>query len=345
MVLINPVVQPSRKPITELVGNLQEGAYYVDNSFQRKLVWTDKQKVRLIETILMNYPIPEIYIWDQGADPTTGKQRHSIVDGQQRLSTLRQFISNEFLLKPHFLNQENVSEGYAGKYWKDLRDEDKKTIWEYLFNVRTIPNQISLDEIRAVFMRLNETDKSLNPQELRNAEFNGAFIEAAEEIAGIGFWRKWNIFNEAQIRRMIDIEFTSSLLIFLRNGIVSDTASSINEAYDIFNDNYEYRQKDIDTVSAFLDFLDALLQKHPQLQEMFTTPNNIYSLFAVYIKNQDNGLVQKNTDKLLTFIAAYSEKLDHKAIHDYREGSSSRTRSKSNREKRVFSLEDWLLTA
>lgn len=339
---LNALIQPTRKPVTDLVADLQKKNYFVDKSFQRKLVWTEKQKIRLIETILMNYPIPEIYIWDQGADPDSGAQTHSIVDGQQRLTTLNQFVANEFPLKANYLDDENKTENYADKFWKDLNPDDKKIIWEYLFNVRVIPASITEQEIRAIFMRLNETDKSLNPQELRHAEFNGSFITAAEEISNFPFWHKWNIFTDSQIRRMGDIDFASSLLIFLRQGITTDTAQSINDIYDTYNDIYEERQNDIEKVKNFLDFFDMQLERFPALRSLFTKPNNIYTVFAIDDMHRDRGnLLRNNIDKLVSFVSSYEEGRG-KIIADYKEGVSSRTRSKTSREKRIFSLENWL---
>ena len=340
---LNNLIQPHRIPVTEIVTKMREQSYFVDDSFQRKLVWTEKQKARLIETILINYPVPEVYLWEQGADAETGEVTYSIVDGQQRLTALQQFTSNEWPLKVAYLDDDNKEEHYAGKYWKDLGGEDKKKIWEYIFTVRTIPKSVTKEEIRAVFKRLNETDRSLNPQELRNAVFNGEFITAAEEIANDHFWRKWGIFSEPQIRRMGDIEFASSLLIFLREGIVTDSPRSINAMFDSYNDIYENRNEDLDEIKTFLKFLDTVLEKNTALTKMFTKANNIYSLFCVYITNKKNNTPLKDKiNKLNDFVIAYENEKEHPAIKAYTEGVSSRTRSKSSREKRFYALEDWL---
>ena len=70
----------------------------VDNSFQRKYVWTLKHQIKLIETILMGFPIPEIYLWQRNTNPETGETQFAIVDGQQRLGALTDFINNDFKL-------------------------------------------------------------------------------------------------------------------------------------------------------------------------------------------------------------------------------------------------------
>jgi len=343
---LNNSIQTTRPPVSEVVQKLRDGIYFVDNSFQRRLVWTEKQKARLIETILMNYPIPEIYIWDQGADPESGTQKYSIVDGQQRLTALVQFISNEFALKTSYLDDDNKTAAWADAQWKDLSDLLKKHIWEYVLNVRTIPSAITPAEITVVFTRLNETDKSLNPQEMRNAEFNGEFIKAAEILANNEFWRRWGIFKESEIRRMGDIEFTSGLLIFARKGIVSDSPKALNEIYDSYNDKYEEKEKDIALIQSFLVFLEKQLQSHAILGSFFTKPNNIYSLFcALEVMKLRGQFDQFSVEKLCRFVEVYESAAENEFTADYREGSSSRTRSKVSREKRIFGLINFILAA
>lgn len=82
------------------------------------------------------------------------------------------------------------------------------------------------DEIAKLFLRLNRTNTTLNPQELRNAEFNGEFLRLAEEIAQNEFWDNYKIFTQSDIRRMQDIQFISTLLIFLRMGIEQDNTQN-----------------------------------------------------------------------------------------------------------------------
>ena len=71
---LNAIIQSERPSVTNIVTKMRSSEYFVDNSFQRRLVWTEKQKIRLIETILTNYPMPEIYLWQQPADPEIGRQ-------------------------------------------------------------------------------------------------------------------------------------------------------------------------------------------------------------------------------------------------------------------------------
>src|SRR2546421_5325680 len=61
--------------------------------FQRKPVWTDKQRSFLIESILMEIPIPEVYV--QVTQAEDGTEQYGVVDGQQRLRTILQFVGIE----------------------------------------------------------------------------------------------------------------------------------------------------------------------------------------------------------------------------------------------------------
>ena len=236
---LNDVIQPTRPTVADLVERLRTKDLYVDNSFQRRLVWTEKQKIRLIETILIGFPMPEIYLWQQPTDVDTGKQKQSIVDGQQRLTTLAQFVSNEWPLKAASLDFSDKE--YAGLYWRDLTVASKQSFWDYVITARTIPSDITAEQITSIFRRLNETDRSLNPQELRNAEFNGAFIRAAEEVANLEGFGRLGMFTDSQIRRMYDIQFASSLLIFLRRGLIEESLSNVNETYDMYMSSPQFQ--------------------------------------------------------------------------------------------------------
>lgn len=59
--------------------------------FQRRLVWSNKDKVEFVKTVLEGYPFPEIYIAAGNVDPKTGEGCELLVDGQQRITTLYQY--------------------------------------------------------------------------------------------------------------------------------------------------------------------------------------------------------------------------------------------------------------
>lgn len=344
----NSEINFSELNVAGVVKGLREGEYFVDRDFQRRLVWTDRQKVRLIETVLMEFPMPEIYVWEQPPNPETLAQTYSVVDGQQRISTLRQFINNEWPLKSSYLDEERQEASFANLFWKDLSQDEKSTVLTYRINSRLIPPNVTKDEIRLIFARLNETDRSLNPQELRNATLNGEFLNASVLVADSDEMKSLDIFSANDTRRMLDVEFASQLLGYERNGITNETAKSINELYDKYSNEYPSAETDITKVCKSLRKIRSLFADD-QIKTFFETQNNIYTLHAFLDiePDRDQDVIR---GALAEFVNSYRNAPpadDPEAevdidIAEYRKGASSRTRSKSSRSSRVFALRKWV---
>ena len=127
--------------IQQIFNDFNDGVLIVDTSYQRRSIWLERDKVRLIETILMGLIIPEVYFWDAETDPDTGKTITHIVDGQQRINAIAQFINNEFKLSKDFLIDQDISERYGNKYFCDLTNEDKILIWTFNLSVVRIKDK------------------------------------------------------------------------------------------------------------------------------------------------------------------------------------------------------------
>jgi len=338
----NDVIQSTRASVAKLVGSFQKGSYFVDESFQRRLVWGPKQKVRLLETILVGYPIPEIYIHRQTTNTKTGEEKFSIVDGQQRISTLSQYISGEWELKASYLDLENRGEDFAGLEWDDLPEHRKSQIYDFMINVREIPSSIDIAEIRKIFKRLNETDRSLNPQEIRHAQFTGKFVAFAEKLADEDFWSEWEIFTDRQVRRMADVEFTTSILSYFKNGIVTDSAATINKLYDNYNETYPGIRADQRRFRDVLSRVEYLFEEDDKLSDFFSKTVHLYTLIVLIDKHGYVPNKKEMVERLCEFVAKNDATKKTKLILEYRRGSEQRTRSKVSREIRYEALLQFL---
>ncbi len=168
----------NRKTVSEIFTMFDEKKLIVDDSYQRRSVWSEKDKVRLIETILLQLIIPELFFWRADTDPETGASITHIVDGQQRIKAIYSFINNEFKLKSQFLLDDSIKKAYANKYFRDLDTETRKTFWNYPLMIIEIDSKATRDDIITMFNRLNLTDYNLNDQEKRNS-VSGEFAALA----------------------------------------------------------------------------------------------------------------------------------------------------------------------
>ena len=297
-----------RKSVKWLTDQIKNELLFVDNSFQRHYVWTVKNQMRLIETILVGYAIPEIYIWERETDSLTGSTKLSIVDGQQRLGAIADFINDKFALKVSAID--NKSASFAGKKFSDLSEDERNTIWRYPFSVRFIRYNVERDDIVKMFLRLNSTSASLNPQELRNAEFGGEFIRLANDIADNDFWGRNESFNVYDLRRMLDIEFISSILIFFRLGIEEETTqSALNKAYDTFNEKYDEAEQDKNLFLQLLEMADQVINGKEEVKKFLKKKVHLYTLITAlyYFYKKYGKLTEENVRNYYIFISAYNE--------------------------------------
>jgi hypothetical protein len=247
------------------------GDLVIKPPFQRNPVWSRRQESSLIDTILLEYPIPEIYM--QELTDAGGNQKHVLVDGQQRIRTILSFVGGEFEL-------EDESPSWAGLSFEDLTAQDRKKIFEYHFVVRLLP-EIPDDEVRSIFQRLNRNTTVLNAQELRHATYWGPFIKLMEDIADWEFWSDSGIFSANDRRRMLDIEFISELAVAVLNGL-QNKKKQLEEFYQ----QYETTFDDAERIrSTYLQVLGEIAQILPNIAKTrWRKKSDFYTLFVTMAK-------------------------------------------------------------
>ncbi len=137
--------------------------------YQRRLRWTNVEKSRLIESLLLNIPVPPVFFYEADA------ARYEVMDGQQRLNTIRDFFAGDFALSGL-----KVLKPFNGLRYTKCPPRIKRTLDRATISVTVLlmeseldgPTecQFSITDIRRlVFDRLNTGGRRLNAQELRNA--------------------------------------------------------------------------------------------------------------------------------------------------------------------------------
>jgi hypothetical protein len=147
--------------------------------YQRRLVWDEKKKSLFIESLLMNIPVPPVFLYE------TDLSRYEVMDGQQRLNAILEFYENN--LKLRGLETWSALNGYTYSKCppRIQRGLDRRRISATVLLAENREKSAHVDSIRReVFERLNTGGLSLNPQELRNSLYSGDFNDLIIELAG-----------------------------------------------------------------------------------------------------------------------------------------------------------------
>lgn len=330
--------------------------------YQRNSVWNEKAKSYLMDTIIRGLPIPPIFM-RQSIDVTTKKTYREIIDGQQRLRAITEYIDNKFpISKTH-------NEKYGGMFYKDLKEEIQEQILDYDIFVEII-NEKDDPVIYDMFARLNTNNCVLNRQEIRNSRFWGEFKVAAYNTAAE--YRELlydnKIFNDKQFSRMDDVELISMLLNLFIDGITSDTPNSMDKLYAQYDknfDEFEDIKYKFDSIMNEINYIYEYLNGNVRC---FTSKVYFYTLFATLL-HQMYGIkdvtiwrsklfsyenIKDNRNKLISQIGQFEneyelcvnqndEKSDlYAGFLLFAKNHRSRTTNKNERMERIQFFSDYL---
>jgi uncharacterized protein with ParB-like and HNH nuclease domain len=190
---------------------IEEGDINLSPDFQRNFVWNSVQKSRLIESILLRIPLPMFYFSEDNVGKIT------IVDGLQRLTTIKEFMDNKFPLR----NLEYLEESCGGKYYFDsgkkigLEPKYKRWFNQTQFSVNVIdpssPSKVKYD----IFRRINTGGKPLKNQEIRNCLASSELRNTLNEMVGLPEFKSATD-NSIKSMRMEDQEVVLRFLYFYR---------------------------------------------------------------------------------------------------------------------------------
>lgn len=183
--------------VAGLVRRLNEGAILIPSfgekdgrittaGFQRGFVWTKRQMDRFIESLLLGYPVPGIFLVRQ-----TVNNRHLVLDGQQRLETLRRFYQGLHASRAFVLD--NVSDQFKGRSYSSLDEAARFRLDDSFLRATIVASDGSAEVNEAVyniFERLNSGGTQLTPHEIRVALYAGPFVQTLEDLNQDAAWRE-----------------------------------------------------------------------------------------------------------------------------------------------------------
>ena len=205
--------------IFEYLRQLNKGKIKIQPDFQRNQVWTTVQKSRFIESVILNFPLPPIYL-NETKDST-----YIVIDGLQRTTALQEFYNGDFALTGI-----EALPKYNGRYFKEPKNNSKSGIkFDYSEIVLPEPLQSKFEDkkltifilkpstpmvvIYDLFNRINTGGTQLNRQEVRNCIFIGKSTQLLKELSEENYFKKaidWGVSD----KRMKDREVVLRYLTF-----------------------------------------------------------------------------------------------------------------------------------
>ncbi len=219
--------------IGELISLYEQHEIEIHPEFQRFFRWNEYQKTRLIESIILGFPIPPIFV-SQREDGVW-----DVVDGLQRLSTIYEFIGilkdeNGEKLKPLELKGTKYLPSFAGKMWEDsehlegsrigLTPPQRLLIKRAKININILQKESDPSAKYELFQRLNTGGSIANPQEVRSCiivSLNPSLYKWMKKLSDDDNFQSCIAFNDKLLDEQYDLEILSRFLV-LRSIEISD---------------------------------------------------------------------------------------------------------------------------
>lgn len=260
---IRIVTEQARYPVKSIKSMLDGGDYKLNPEYQRRKRWDNGRKSRLIESFIMNVPLPPVFLYEYDYS------KFEVMDGLQRLTTIFDFYSGNFALEDLGYWKE-----LEGKKYDELPEEIQKGIdRRYISSIvlleetaKTPEEAESLKQI--VFERLNSGGEKLTPQETRNALYNGEFNQLCLTLSKNEKFRKmWGIPLESDgeeklltseaYRKMDDVQLVLRFFAYRFIDVLTGTVEEFLDDYLKQANNFPAKTL-LELENLFIDTVDTV---------------------------------------------------------------------------------------
>lgn len=260
---IRIVTEQARYPLDSITGLLDSGHYKLDPDYQRRHRWSAGQKSRLIESFIMNVPVPPIFLYEYDFN------RYEVMDGLQRLTAIKEFYANTFPLSG--LEYWTELEGLAYNHLPSrIRDGISR---RYLSSIVLLKETSHGEEDperlkRFVFGRINTGGVQLSPQEVRNALYDGPMNDQCKKLAtALALRRLWGIPED--VERLV--------------GLAAEADAALTDVSDIPADEDEETPL-IPRAWREMTDVELVLRFFANRQRMIVYRDNIRGYLDAYLK-------------------------------------------------------------
>lgn len=270
------VSQSTNMTVAEYCAAMHRNEIIVNKNYQRSdQVWPDVARSFLIESIVLGFPIPKIYLHSI-THLKTRQTIKEIVDGQQRSRAIYDYFYDKFALSKHLETEE----------LRDLTYSELPEEWQSRFISASISIDLFLsataDEVVQVFRRMNSYTVPLNPEELRNAAHQGLFKWFVYEKSGkySAALTELGAFGAKGLVRMQDFKLYTEILHAVEHGITTTNKKALDSLYRTYDKEFARS----DEFSQCLDFaFDRIVQMAFLKGTNIAKPHMLYSLALALI--------------------------------------------------------------
>jgi hypothetical protein len=292
-------------------------------SYQRNDIWTEKAQMDLISSIKNGMPIPNFFLHRKK------DEIFDVADGQQRTRAIIAYSIGE------------ITDLNGRKF------ENEEQFLDYEIPIVVINEDVSEEDIRSFYVKVNNTGLRLNKPELTKAKyFNTNILKLVEDLCELESFKSLGIFSEKQEDRMIDREFVEELVALIKYGI-SDKKNMIKRLYE---ENDNITGDEIASITIAFDHVlrifSALNNSYKFQETRYSQKNDFYTFFGFVYNNL--GLKQSSFDKFFSLllkiqgdISPSNEKCEPLQFYAYR--CVSQSNSKAAREDRLTFFNELLL--
>ncbi|VEF00219.1 DUF262 domain-containing protein [Neisseria canis] len=356
---------PNDFNISTIISFLDAGIFKIPD-FQRNYVWDINKASRLIESLLIGLPIPQMFLYEKA------RNEFYVIDGQQRLMSIYFFVKGRFpkpqarillksnhdekkFIKESFINEDDYFTNFSlkldsknnpnqnkfhNKNYQTLDNEDKITLdLATIRNMVIKPAQESDENVQAmfeIFNRLNSGGMNLNNQEIRMSLYNSIFMRELIELNKNSIWKKLIKKTEADLR-LKDVETILRLFGMLLTGYnslidkIEYQNSIIGFLNNFANASKKFKQDEIQLLSKIWS---KFMEECKSLDSVdFSFSNDLNSKLSITIFESvfygccRDAYEQKNL-ALIKVTKQYVEEL--KNDHEFKLAATGKTTSKSN---------------
>lgn len=316
---IKPIKYDVRtKNVLDLTNYYNRGQLNLEPAFQRKSVWKDADRKKLIDSILRGYPIPAIVLY-RGQDESG--LVYEVIDGKQRLEAILKFtgelkgpLRGMYSVKTQLPSSTEEDAPLEEISWSDLKRRKLQDLINH-YEIAVIEVDGDLGEIFQLFVRINSTGMPLTRQEQAHAKFSKSpFLKEATRLAE--HYQKYFVENgivtAGQVARMKHVELISELMLSIHTQQVINKKAALDR---VMGPNPLSRTELTRASSATMSVINRLKRMFPDLKHTrFVHLTDFYTLAVLIAKfeREKLALADPRACRLAAdLLTAFSTEVDH----------------------------------